>query len=166
MRNIQRFATSAIATCLAAWCFGSTPLLAQEGQSAVEKAESEMENALGGVPVMMEVYPEHLRAAAWEWFKATQNPEASVPSKYTQLISLAVAAQIPCAYCVYAHTQMAKAAGATDEEIREAVAAAAEVRHWSTVLNGNAVDFDGFKAEWDDMMAHMKEQAEMEGSTQ
>ena len=40
--------------------------------------------------------------------------------KTKQLIGLAVAAQIPCAYCVYAHTKFAKAAGATDAQIKEA----------------------------------------------
>ena len=41
----------------------------------------------------------------------------------------------------------ARAHGASDAESREAVATAATVRHWSTVLNGMAVDFEAFKAE-------------------
>ncbi len=39
--------------------------------------------------------------------------------------------------------------GATEAEVREAVAASAHVRHWSTVLNGMAYDFEAFKAEID-----------------
>ena len=42
---------------------------------------------------------------------------------------------------------------ATKAEIREAVATAATLRHWSTVLNGMACDCDAFKAEVDKMHA-------------
>ena len=38
-------------------------------------------------------------------------------------------------------------AGATEEEIQEAVAMAALPRHWSTIFNGMQVDFDQFKKE-------------------
>ena len=138
--------------------FLALPLLAQDSQKdATEKAEAEMKSAVGTVPAMMKVYPDQMRAGAWEWFKATQSPGA-IPSKYGELMSLAVASQIPCDYCVYAHTTMARMLGATDAEIREAVAKAAETRHWSTVLNGNDVPLDEFKKEWDGILAHMKKQ--------
>jgi AhpD family alkylhydroperoxidase len=64
-----------------------------------------------------------------------------------QLIALGVAAQIPCAYCVYGHTMKAKEAGATEDEIKEALAVAAMTRKWSTVLNGAAYDMEKFKAQ-------------------
>jgi len=44
---------------------------------------------------------------------------------------------IPCAYCVLATTKAAKAAGATDAQIKEAIATAALVRFNSTMLNGS-----------------------------
>ena len=50
------------------------------------------------------------------------------------------------------HTAAAKLNGATDEEIRETVAMAAIVRHWSTVLNGMQVDLNGFKRETDTVL--------------
>lgn len=37
--------------------------------------------------------------------------------------------------------------GATDEEIAEAVAVAANTRAWSTIFNGMHVDYDAFKAD-------------------
>jgi AhpD family alkylhydroperoxidase len=80
------------------------------------------------------------------------NPGTQLNGKTKELIGLAVAAQIPCQYCVYFHTAAAKLNGATDEEIREAVAMAAVSRHWSTVLNGMLVDFDAFKRETDTVM--------------
>jgi AhpD family alkylhydroperoxidase len=65
------------------------------------------------------------------------NSKGALDGKTKQLIGLAVAAQIPCSYCVYAHTKAAKAAGATDAEIKEAIATAALVRFNSTMLNGS-----------------------------
>ena len=79
--------------------------------------------------------------------------EAHLDGKTRELIALAVAAQIPCEYCVYAHNKNARAAGASEAEIREAVATAAHVRHWSTVLNGMGYDFESFKTEVDTMHA-------------
>jgi alkylhydroperoxidase/carboxymuconolactone decarboxylase family protein YurZ len=70
-----------------------------------------------------------------------------------------VASQIPCQYCVYFHTAAAKANGASDEEIREAVAMSGIVRHWSTVLNGMQVDLPTFKQEVDTVMAHAAKMA-------
>ena len=136
-------------------------LPAQESHSHITmQAESEMKATFGTVPAMFKVLPDHLRASAWEWFKANGSPDAAIPAKYTQLIALGVASQIPCDYCVYAHTTQAKMHGATDAEIQEAVASASEVRYWSTVLNGNDVPFDEFKKEWDGILEYIKIQNE------
>ena len=160
MKKIMRQTTSTMAICIAVFML-SSPLLAQEGQTdATKKAEAEMEAVFGTVPIMLKVYPDHLRAGAWEWFKATLSPDADISVKYTQLIALGVASQIPCDYCVYAHTTMAKMHGATDAEIKEAVASAANTRHWSTVLNGTDVSLDEFKKEWDGILDHLKKQSE------
>jgi AhpD family alkylhydroperoxidase len=69
--------------------------------------------------------------------QAVMNPTGALDAKTKQLIALGVAAQIPCAYCVFAHTKAAKAAGATDAQIKEAIATAAVVRFNSTMLNGS-----------------------------
>ena len=47
----------------------------------------------------------------------------------------------------------AKSLGATEAEIKEAIAAAARVRLWSTMLNGSSYDFD----KWQDEVAAMFE---------
>jgi AhpD family alkylhydroperoxidase len=96
---------------------------------------------------MKQTYPEAALAAAWEEYKAVYNPNGALPGKLKQLIALGVAAQIPCEYCVLAHTKRARDGGATDAEIKEALAVASMVRKWSTVLNGAAYDMDEFKAE-------------------
>lgn len=135
----------------------STTLLAQD--KTAKEADAEMEAAFGTVPVMMKAYPDEMRAVVWEWFKATQSPDGAIPSKYSELIALGVASQIPCSYCVYAHTTMAKMYGATDAELKAAVASAAGTRHWSTILNGADVTLEDFKAEWDGILEHIKNQS-------
>jgi AhpD family alkylhydroperoxidase len=75
------------------------------------------------------------------------------------LLQLAVAAQIPCHYCIYFHSASAKAFGATDAEIQEAIAQGAQTRFWSMILQGNQIDLDEFKGEFDEIMAHMAQKA-------
>lgn len=96
---------------------------------------------------MKQSYPASALEGAWAEQQAVFGPKGAVPPKMKNLIALGVAAQIPCAYCVYFFTQKAKKAGMTDAEIKEAVAVAALVRKWSTVLNGTAYDMEKFKAE-------------------
>ncbi|RVD61980.1 MAG: carboxymuconolactone decarboxylase family protein [Mesorhizobium sp.] len=93
----------------------------------------DIQSTMGGVPSFVKQFPKTGLPGAWAEVKS--------------LISLAVAAQIPCTYCIWSDTQDAKRAGATDEEIQEAVAMAALTRHWSTIFNGMQVDFDTFKKE-------------------
>jgi len=105
---------------------------------------------LGLVPGFFKAFPESGIAGAWAEFKSVQlSPSTKLNGKTKELIGLAVASQIPCSYCVYFHTAAAKANGATDDEIKEAVAMAAISRHWSTVLNGSQIDLASFKRETD-----------------
>jgi AhpD family alkylhydroperoxidase len=46
--------------------------------------------------------------------------ESVIPTKYKQLIGLAVASHIQCHSCISFHTQEARAHGATDAELHEA----------------------------------------------
>ena len=96
-----------------------------------------------------DTYPKHALKSALEASKALMGKDAKLDAKTRELVALGVAAQIPCAYCVYVHTKNASANGASEDEIREAVAIAAHVRHWSTVLNGMGYDLESFKAEVD-----------------
>ena len=86
---------------------------------------------------MKQTLPEQALKPLQDEFLAVMNPTGALDGKTKQLIGLGVAAQIPCAYCVYALTKGAKAAGATDAQIKEAIATAALVRFNSTMLNGS-----------------------------
>jgi len=128
--------------------------------ASAQAAYQDMQKTLGIVPGFFKQFPEAGIAGAWGEFKSVQlNPNTALTGKEKELIGLAVASQIPCTYCIYFHTAAAKANGATDEEVREAVAMAAISRHWSTVLNGMQVDLAAFKADTDMVLKLAAEKA-------
>ena len=123
-------------------------------------AYRDIQSTLGTVPTFFKLFPEGGVAGAWAEFKSVQlNPQIALSGKEKELIGLAVAAQIPCSYCIYFHTAAAKANGATDAEVREAVAMAAITRHWSTVLNGMQADPATFRNETDTVLRLAAEHA-------
>jgi len=120
-------------------------------------AYRDIERTLGTVPTFMRRFPEEGIASAWRLTKSVQlSPTTALPGKTKELIGLAVAAQIPCQYCIYFHTEAAKLYGASDAEIREAVAMAALTRHWSAVLNGSMSDEAQFRKDVDQIVANVK----------
>lgn len=54
--------------------------------------------------------------------------EGALPAKVKQLIAVATAHVTQCPYCIRGHTQGALRAGATEQEIMEAIWVAAEMR--------------------------------------
>ena len=134
-------------------------LSAQESsEQAFEKAKKEITETFGSYPSFFDAFPKYALPGAWQAFKELQGP-GSIDAKNRELIGLAVASQIPCSYCVYFHTVSAKAYGATDEELKEAVAFAGSIRNWSTVIHGNQIELEEFKKEFDKMMEYMAEKA-------
>ena len=135
-------------------------LAAQKGSmQAYEDAKKEISETFGTFPSFFDAFPKYALHGAWQSFKELNSP-GSIEQKNRELIGLAVASQIPCHYCVYFHTVSAKAMGATDEEIKEAVAQGAMVRHWSTVINGAQIDLEDFKKEFDGMMKYMADKSQ------
>jgi AhpD family alkylhydroperoxidase len=117
--------------------------------AAYDAALKDIEQTLGMVPTFMKQQPKAGFAGAWQQLKELEfSEDTALSPKVKALIALGVVSQIPCSYCIWADSLSAKAAGASDEEIAEAVAVAATERYWSTVLNGLQVDFDTFKAEF------------------
>jgi AhpD family alkylhydroperoxidase len=152
-KNMRFQITSLAGVALAAIVIASVPVQLSRADEAADTYK-DIEATLGQVPSLLKAFPEVGIAGAWAEFKSVQlNPKTELDGKTKELLGLAVAAQIPCAYCIYFHTAAAKLNGATDGEIRETVAMAAIVRHWSTVLNGMQVDQATFKRETDEMLA-------------
>jgi AhpD family alkylhydroperoxidase len=121
------------------------PLRADEAAS--QAALVEIEAALGGVPTFIHALPQAALPSSWAMARDLLFADTELDAKTKALISLGVAAQIPCTYCIWSDSQDARRAGATDEEIREAIAVAASTRYWSTVFNGNQIDLATFQAE-------------------
>ena len=140
---------------------------AQVTPAGAQAAYRDIEQTLGTVPGFFKLVPESGIAGAWAEMKSVQlNPKTKLNGKTKELVGLAVAAQIPCQYCIYFHTAVAKANGATDQEIGEAVAMAAIARHWSTVLNGMQADLNTFKQETDNVLRLAGEKAKTAGKSQ
>jgi AhpD family alkylhydroperoxidase len=128
----------------------SPPIAAMSADDLYE----DIEKTFGKLPVFVKQIPLPALRGAWQEVKDLElSEDTALPAKVKSLISLAVAAQIPCDYCIWADTLAAKAAGATDEEIGEAVALAGHTRNWSTLFNGLQVDFDQFKEDLGGEMA-------------
>lgn len=136
-----------------------TMTISAQVNNGYERAKAEIEAQFGVFPEMFAAFPDHALAGAWDSFKQLQGSDNVIPPKYRELLQLAVASQIPCSYCIYFHTEIAKAHGATKEEIKEAVAHGAQTRHWSMILQGSQIDFKDFKSEFDGMMKYMSEKS-------
>jgi AhpD family alkylhydroperoxidase len=132
-------------TVITATLFGGVAAAEPDAKATYQ----DIQNTLGLVPSFFKAFPEDGVAAAWDELKSIQlNPKTALSTKQKELIGLAVAAQIPCRYCVYFHTQVStQLGGATETEVKEAIAMAAITRHWSTVLNGMQIDLGEFKQE-------------------
>ncbi len=95
-----------------------------------------------GPPAFIEkTFPAQGLDSAWDTYQSVfLDEEGALDMRTKELIALSISAQVPCDYCVYYHTKASKAHGATDAQIKEALAAGALVRKWSTMLNGSQYD--------------------------
>jgi AhpD family alkylhydroperoxidase len=161
---MNRFARSIVLATAVVACGAVFPLVVAADDMNAKSTETmkDIEATFGFVPSFVHSFPQAGLPGAWAELKAIEiSEETALSPKEKALIGIAVAAQIPCQYCVWLDTKSAYLAGATDEEIQEAVAMSALVRHWSTIFHGNQVDFETFKAEFANMAkaaddAHMK----------
>ena len=85
-----------------------------------------------------------LRAAAPAEFdawlaldKIVGRQDGAIPPKYRELIAVAVAHTTQCVYCIDVHVKGAKKAGASREEVAEAVLLAAALRAGGAAAHGS-----------------------------
>lgn len=143
MRKIHLAAVIATAITLFA-----APAFAADN-AAADAAYADIEKTLGTVPTHIRGYPKSAVSGAWEMTKGLLFGEGNeLEPKVKSLIGLAVAAQIPCQYCIWLETKFARQQGATEGEISEAIAQAGYVRMWSTVINGQQIPFETFKSDF------------------
>jgi len=63
--------------------------------------------------------------------------DGAIPRKFRELIALAVAHTTQCVYCIEVHTKAAKKAGASKQEVAEAVLLAAALRAGGAAAHGS-----------------------------
>ena len=155
MKTSARKTHTLTATVALVLLAGGTAAAQQPDNAEAQAAYADMKKTLGLVPTFMKSFPPEAIAAAWDEFKGLQlNPNSALPGKYKELMGLAVAAQVPCRYCIYFHTEAAKLNGADTREVKEAVVMASMVRKWSTVLNGQQTDEAAFRQGMDSIFAY------------
>ena len=125
-----------LATSLAASLLAAAPLSADEPPA-----------------FMTDTFPGAAVDAAWAEYQAVFDPEGALDAMTKELVALAVSAQIPCAYCVHFHREAARQHGATDEQIKEALASGAQVRKWSMMIQGHEIDMDDWREGVSEMFA-------------
>jgi len=76
-----------------------------------------------------------ITAAFWAYDKAALT-EGAIPKKYKELMAIAVALTTQCPYCIEVHRQGALKAGATEQELAEAIHVAAALRAGAAVTHG------------------------------
>ncbi len=67
---------------------------------------------------------------------AVERADGAIPAKYRELTAVAVALTTQCQRCIERHSQRAREAGATREELAETVFVAAAVRAGGAVVHG------------------------------
>ena len=92
------------------------------------------------------LHPESQQAAAEAYYAAVEKNvfNGAIPLKHAQLAAISASVAMKCVYCIPAHTAFARAAGATEEEIKTAVAIAADVALNSSMLYGSQYDMEAF----------------------
>jgi AhpD family alkylhydroperoxidase len=142
--NFVRHSMAAIA---AGWLISlAAPAFAEDAMQAPDDVYNQIQTMMGGVPGFLKQVPKAALGGFWALERDLEfSDKTALDAKTKALISLAVASQIPCQYCVWADTNTLKQMGATDEEIGEAVSMAGLTRYASTTLNGLQVDFEQFK---------------------
>jgi len=124
----------------------AAPVLAEDAMMTPDEVIKDVETTFGGVPTFVTKIAKSALPGFWTLEKGLELSETTaLDAKTKALISLAVASQIPCQYCVWADTNTLKQLGASDEEIAEAVAMAGLTRFASAQFYGLQVDMEQFR---------------------
>ena len=112
-----------------------------------EDALDDIKKTMGFVPDFFKALPEDVLVNDWELMKKYEYGGSSIPPKYREMIGLAIAANIKCPYCQLMHISMARAQGATEEELSELAFLASYTSRWSAMIHAQNYDMDKFKEE-------------------
>ena len=116
----------------------------------------EITEALGLVPEWIAQMPDGAAQGFWTMARDFWLKDTKIPNKYKELIGVAVSGATRCKYCALFHTEAARLFGANNDEIAEASAMGALSMMGSTFINAQQIDYDKFRQETRDIIAHVK----------
>ena len=117
---------------------------------------TEVKQTFGIVPQWIDQMPEGAVQGFWGMARDWWLKETKIPNKYKELIGLAVSGATRCKYCTLFHTEAARLFGATDQEIAEASTMGGLTMFASTFINAQQMDYEKFRQETKEIVAHLK----------
>jgi AhpD family alkylhydroperoxidase len=121
-----------------------------------QEVYGEVKKVMGLVPQWLEQMPEGVMQGFWVQARDFWLKETKIPNKYKELIGIGISGATRCKYCALFHTEAARLFGATNEEIAEASAMGALTMMASTFINAQQLDYEKFRQETRDIIAHVK----------
>ena len=131
----------------------------EKSGNGTKQIQQEMLAHFGFVPDFYQTLPATTLPQEWAVHRDFEFAETAIPNKYKELIGLAVAAHIKCRYCIYFHSQAARANGASDEELKEACFMGGMTVQYSNAISGMRYDLEKFQKEVDRAVDYMTSQA-------
>jgi AhpD family alkylhydroperoxidase len=93
-------------------------------------------------------------ASSWAQLRAAElDLDSALEAKTRALIGVALAAHIACGQCVNVHVSLAKAHGASDAELADALAAAGLTRRMGVIFADVQVDSESFRTALGELMS-------------
>ena len=121
---------------------------AARADSGAAQAEADMIKTVGFVPSFAKAFPPAGLPGIWEEVKGFElNKNTALDAKTKDFIGIAIAAQMPSRMTLWSYSKCARASGATEAQVQEAIMLSAMSRHWSTFFNGMQLDETKFRAE-------------------
>jgi AhpD family alkylhydroperoxidase len=130
--------------------------IADKGTKKAE-VHQEIIATFGRVPEWVSKLPEPALLGFWRIMSDFYLADTVIPTKYKELIGIAVSGATRCRYCALFHTEGARLQGATDAEIAEAAAMAGVTMMGSTFLNAQLIDYGQFKKETTEIVAWVRQ---------
>jgi AhpD family alkylhydroperoxidase len=124
-----------------------------------ENTVKDIEKTFGFVPGFMKGLPQDVLVHDWPLMKKYTLGESKIPSKYRELLGLAVAANIKCPYCQLFHKSVAQMYGATTEEFAEIAFLSSYTSRWSAMIHAQHYDYDTFAKETQQIGAYLNKGA-------
>ncbi len=124
-----------------------------------KEVERSIAEEFGFTPEFYKALPDAVLPGAWSIHKHFELGETKLDGKTKELIGLSMASHIKCKYCIYFHSEAAKANGASEEEIREAIAMGGLTVLFSNCISGAQTDFDRFQQDVDRALEYIAKKA-------